>query len=123
MKINYWVCAGLAIFVSLKAIGASATGLPAPMLDEMYSKYLQANVNCIDGGAYAIVRGHSSIELLSFIRLKAIDENESKLSPITCSDDVYQLNGKTLTNVELTVYALSALSKSSTDQAPDANNK
>jgi hypothetical protein len=92
----------------LGSTAASATGLPSGVLDlsEAAELYVQKEVRCLNGYASVAIRTRDSIEHVSYAPVQAQTGTEVTPLLVTCGDDGYRLNGKKLTSIELTDYAL-----------------
>jgi hypothetical protein len=92
----------------LASTAANATGLPSavPDLSEAAKLYVQKEVSCLNGYASVAIRTRDSIEHVSYVPVQAQASTEATPLLVTCGDDSYRLNDKTLTSLELASYAI-----------------
>lgn len=96
--------------LSLVSNAAGASPLPSgiPDLSEVADHYVQTEVQCFAGQANAAIRNrhNGGIEQVSFAPIQAT--TRAKLTPVTCSEGEFRLDGKKLTNTEVAAYALAS---------------
>lgn len=107
MNAHHMITATLTTLL-LASTAASATGLPGgvPDLSEASELYVQKEVSCLNGYAYVAIRTRDSIEHVSYAPVQAQTGTQATPLLVTCGDGGYRLNGKELTSIELTNYAL-----------------
>jgi hypothetical protein len=100
-------CFAATIFISASA---SATGLPSGVVAIVSAaeSYVSSEVRCFGSVASVAIRTRDSIEHLSFSPIRVPADGGEAAVPISCNQGHYELNGVTLSNLELTGYALAA---------------